>query len=322
MWPPAFYRHDDEGISGSGLGAIQPAAGRLPAQMLRNTVAPGSCGLKPSFQVHSPPDTGEQSSWFDPPFIRAMLGKDVARGLPGRRLRLHLMTWMVHPPSCRPRWRRQPVMAVPADCFPQDRAADVELFDDALRTVCRRFRILPHGAGGSVSGFMAHRRLGGLDGALVSLNADTVMREILQGQQRTVLHQGRFYLAGSTIPSTFSHAGRRSRQISLDIPRDEAIARFGQASMLNDAKGARAGRAERAIGQPCRAAGGFKPSGPARLYRSRRHGVGPADAGSSGCSAGATACTAAADSTGGRNTLVFLQRWTVSHEVSHTDVLH
>ncbi|WP_083554336.1 helix-turn-helix domain-containing protein [Paracoccus sp. SM22M-07] len=35
-----------------------------------------------------------------------------------------------------------------------------------------------------------------------------------------------------------------------------------------------------------------------------------------------TVCSAGADSTGGRNILVFLQRWSVSHEVSHADVLH
>lgn len=169
------------------------------------------------------------------------------------------------------------------DYFPVDYEDDVAVFDDALDNICGQFRVQTCNPAQRVSGAIAHRDIGGMDMAIVSLDAECVIRdrkmirrdpgehmflifqyqghsEITQGAQRSTLAAGEFFLADATVPSMFTYGGQRSRQLSLHIPRTEAIARFGPsctggraiatdpvrtmalqtvlASMLNDASGA------------------------------------------------------------------------------------
>lgn len=136
-------------------------------------------------------------------------------------------------------------------CFPPDRPAEAPAFDAALQAICGGFRVRPS-AKGLVQGAVGRRRLGGLDAAMVSLDADCVIRDramirrdpgehmflicqaeggsrIMQGGRDVALRRGDFYLADATLPSVFSYRGQRSRQISLHLPRAEALARFGRA---------------------------------------------------------------------------------------------
>ncbi|WP_304616739.1 helix-turn-helix domain-containing protein [Paracoccus sp. (in: a-proteobacteria)] len=153
----------------------------------------------------------------------------------------------------------------PSRCFPPDRPSDPCAFDAALQAVCGGFRVRPSGAG-LVRGAIGRRRLGGLDAALVSLDADCVIRDramirrdpgehmflicqaegssrIIQGGHDIVLRRGHFYLADAAQPSVFAYRGERSRQISLHLPRSEALARFGRACTGGRVVRADAGRA-------------------------------------------------------------------------------
>lgn len=135
-------------------------------------------------------------------------------------------------------------------CFPPDRPAEAPAFDAALQAICGGFRVRPS-AKGLVQGAVGRRRLGGLDAAMVSLDADCIIRDramirrdpgehmflicqaeggsqIMQGGQNVALRRGDFYLADAALPSVFSYRGQRSRQISLHLPRAEALARFGR----------------------------------------------------------------------------------------------
>jgi len=130
-----------------------------------------------------------------------------------------------------------------------DRA--VEDYNLALGRVCGAFHVDARvDARDTVSGAVQHRRLSRYDAAIVSLNAHSVVRNramirtdpgehlfllfqyqgfsrILQGDHCTDLATGDLYIADSTVPSQFIYEGQRSRQVSLHLPRREAMARLG-----------------------------------------------------------------------------------------------
>jgi AraC-like DNA-binding protein len=127
----------------------------------------------------------------------------------------------------------------------------VETIEGELRAICGRFAIEPRRrSGGLVDGDVGRRRLGGFDTAVVALDADRVVRDarsvrqepgehlflliqdagrsrIVQGETAADLGPGDMYLVDSVRPSEFVYVGN-SAQISLHLPRDEMLRRFGR----------------------------------------------------------------------------------------------
>lgn len=126
----------------------------------------------------------------------------------------------------------------------------VETLQQELQSICGRFAIEPRRrAGGIVTGSVGSRRLGGVDAAIVSLDADRVVRDarsvrdepgehlfllvqeagvsaVVQGEATTTLEPGDMYLVDSVLPSEFRYRGF-STQLSLHLPRREMLGRFG-----------------------------------------------------------------------------------------------
>ena len=126
----------------------------------------------------------------------------------------------------------------------------VETMQEDLRSVCGRFSIEPRRCGlGVVSGEVGTRRFGGMDTALVALDADRVVRDagsiredpgdhlflliqdagrsrIVQGGKIADMEPGDMYLVDSALPSAFFYP-TRSAQLSLHLPRPEMLRRFG-----------------------------------------------------------------------------------------------
>lgn len=126
----------------------------------------------------------------------------------------------------------------------------VETMQDELRSVCGRFSIEPRQcASGVVSGEVRRRRFGGVDTAVVALDAERVVRDvraireepgdhlflliqdaghsrIVQGGRTAELAPGDMYLVDSVLPSEFVYPGC-STQVSLHLPRQEMLGRFG-----------------------------------------------------------------------------------------------
>lgn len=121
---------------------------------------------------------------------------------------------------------------------------------EELWSVCGHFSIEPHRrASGVVSGEVGMRRLGGLDTAVVALDAERVVRDgrairedpgdhlflliqdagqsrIRQGGRTADLTLGDMYLVDSALPSEFIYAAC-STLVSLHLPRQEMLGRFG-----------------------------------------------------------------------------------------------
>ncbi|HRO10893.1 helix-turn-helix domain-containing protein [Amaricoccus sp.] len=126
----------------------------------------------------------------------------------------------------------------------------VEVLQDELRSVCGLFSIEPRPqARGIVAGNVGRRRFGGVDTAIVSLDAERVVRDarsvraepgehlfllvqevgfsrVVQGGAAAELTPGDMYLVDSVLPSEFLYPGS-STQVSLHFPRREMLGRFG-----------------------------------------------------------------------------------------------
>ncbi|MER2507619.1 MAG: helix-turn-helix domain-containing protein [Amaricoccus sp.] len=127
----------------------------------------------------------------------------------------------------------------------------VEALQDELRSVCGMFSIEPREeARGIVAGSVNRHRFGGIDTAVVSLDAERVVRDggmvraapgehlfllvqvaggsrVEQGNISADLTVGDMYLVDSVLPSGFRYPGT-STQVSLHLPRSEMLGRFGR----------------------------------------------------------------------------------------------
>lgn len=130
----------------------------------------------------------------------------------------------------------------------------VEDLNADLARICGTFRIDPRPPQrGRISGALSRRHLARFDTAVVSLEAQGVTRDpqmirrdpgdclfllvqdegtsrIVQADRVTDLRPGDLYLADSTLPSEFLYTSQRSRQISVHLPREEALRRLGRLS--------------------------------------------------------------------------------------------
>ncbi|WP_134679175.1 helix-turn-helix domain-containing protein [Paracoccus ravus] len=134
------------------------------------------------------------------------------------------------------------------DC---DRVSSLEEYSRRIEEVCGSFRIhAREGKVGRIRGFVEARRLARFEAAVISLDALRVERDqamirrdpgehlflllqhagtsrIVQRDCQTVLRAGDVYIADSSIPSEFLYETAQSRQISLHLPRGEAVRRLG-----------------------------------------------------------------------------------------------
>ncbi|WP_337181983.1 helix-turn-helix domain-containing protein [Shinella sp.] len=135
---------------------------------------------------------------------------------------------------------------------PGHKPVPVEILEAEIRRVCGSFALEPMGRTGVVNGDVTTRRVGSFDTAIVALDASEVARNtrairqdpgeyffllvqdagqcrIEQGDQVAELSPGDMFLVDSVRPSTFLYRGERSNQLSLHIPREEIVHRFGTA---------------------------------------------------------------------------------------------
>lgn len=133
---------------------------------------------------------------------------------------------------------------------PGHKPVPVEILEAEIRRVCGSFDLEPMGRTGVVNGDVTTRRVGPFDTAIVALDASEVARNtrsirqdpgeyffllvqdaghcrVEQGEQVAELSPGDMFLVDSVRPSTFLYRGERSNQVSLHIPRDEMLHRFG-----------------------------------------------------------------------------------------------
>ena len=135
---------------------------------------------------------------------------------------------------------------------PGHKSVPVEILEAEIRRVCGSFDLEPMWRTGIVNGDVTTRRIGPFDTAIVALDASEVARSprsirqdpgeyffllmqdagqcrVEQGDQVTELLPGDMFLVDSVKPSTFLYRGERSNQVSLHIPREEMLHRFGSA---------------------------------------------------------------------------------------------
>ncbi|HEV7306994.1 helix-turn-helix domain-containing protein [Ensifer sp.] len=133
---------------------------------------------------------------------------------------------------------------------PGHKPVPVEILEAEIRRVCGSFNLEPMRRTGVVNGDVSTRRIGSFDTAIVALDASEVARSprairqdpgeyffllvqdagqcrVEQGDQVAELSPGDMFLVDSVKPSTFVYRGERSNQVSLHIPRDEVMHRFG-----------------------------------------------------------------------------------------------
>lgn len=128
-----------------------------------------------------------------------------------------------------------------------------EALSSHLQSVCGQFEVRPaRGRKGRVLGGVERLRAAQFETAVVSLDADVICRDarmirqdpgenlfllvqdegasrIVQNGIASDLRPGDIYLADSTLPSEFRYSG--SRQVSLHLPRDEAVRRLGRSCL-------------------------------------------------------------------------------------------
>ncbi|AUX77368.1 MULTISPECIES: helix-turn-helix domain-containing protein [Sinorhizobium] len=137
---------------------------------------------------------------------------------------------------------------------PVYRPLPVEILQGEIRNVCGAFDLEPMRGTGLVAGDVSLRRMEYFDAAVVALDARYVQRgvrsirqdpgehlfllvqdeghcSVTQGDQSLELAPGDMFLVDSVEPSSFVYEGRRSNQISVHMPRDEMLHRFGQSCM-------------------------------------------------------------------------------------------
>lgn len=128
----------------------------------------------------------------------------------------------------------------------------VDAFRQDLQTICGAFHVETDLAvQGDLQAHLTAETIGGLDIARVGLNADRVYRDlkdiksdpgehfflILQQQGRSLLSQGELsmwadpgdmFVVDATQPSTFVYDRKYSMQLSVHLPREEMLHRFGK----------------------------------------------------------------------------------------------
>ncbi|KTQ84176.1 hypothetical protein NS226_21915 [Aureimonas ureilytica] len=128
----------------------------------------------------------------------------------------------------------------------------VDTLQAEIRRVCGLFTIEPRpGDGGALTGGVATGRIDRFESAVVAVDGERIARDkrlvaedpgqhlflVLQRSGRcrmeqqgvsTPMRPGDLYLADSAFPSVFHYDGAPSRQISLHLPREEMIHRFGR----------------------------------------------------------------------------------------------
>jgi AraC-like DNA-binding protein len=136
-------------------------------------------------------------------------------------------------------------------CRADPRPRAVESFARDIETVCGRFAVEPVAAArGQVDGDVSTMRVSRFETAIVSLDAKRVFRDrrmirsdpgehlflLVQDKGRCRIHQndetvlltpGDMYLVDSSRSSEFFYDGMHSRQISIHLPREEMLHRFG-----------------------------------------------------------------------------------------------
>lgn len=135
---------------------------------------------------------------------------------------------------------------------PVHRQMAVETLQAEIRKTCGAFDLEPMARVGMVAGDVATRRVGFFDTAVVALDARHVQRgarsirqdpgehlflliqdeghcRVEQGERSTNLTVGDMFLVDSVRPSSFIYDGARSNQISIHMPREEMLHRFGGA---------------------------------------------------------------------------------------------
>ncbi|WP_026620793.1 AraC family transcriptional regulator, positive regulator of tynA and feaB (plasmid) [Ensifer sp. WSM1721] len=136
--------------------------------------------------------------------------------------------------------------------IPVYRTSPVEILESEIRKVCGAFDLEPMRGSGLVAGDVALRRMEYFDAAVVALDARHVQRSarsirqdpgehlyllvqdeghcrVEQGGRSVVLAPADMFLVDSIEPSAFVYGGRRSNQVSVHMPRDEMLHRFGDA---------------------------------------------------------------------------------------------
>lgn len=135
---------------------------------------------------------------------------------------------------------------------PGHKTVPVEILEAEIRRVCGSFNLEPMQRTGVVNGDVTTRRIGPFDTAIVALDESEVARSprairqdpgeyffllvqdagqcrVEQGDHVAELSPGDMFLVDSVKPSTFLYRGERSNQLSLHIPREEVLHRFGTA---------------------------------------------------------------------------------------------
>lgn len=128
----------------------------------------------------------------------------------------------------------------------------IETLRNDISQICGAFEIEPGTRGGLSHGLARKQTMGGFDTALVSLDAKVAERTrtcirrdpgeyffmLVQDFGQCVVHQngaatlltpGDMFIVDATQPSKFVYDGQLAHQISMHLPRDEMLGRFGAA---------------------------------------------------------------------------------------------
>lgn len=129
----------------------------------------------------------------------------------------------------------------------------VEILEAEIRRVCGAFTLEPTLPSGVVAGDVATRRMGLFDTAIVGLDASNHVERgaksirqdpgehfflliqdaghcrVEQNGRVADLDPGDMFLVDSVRPSRFFYGGTRSSQVSIHLPREEMMHRFGEA---------------------------------------------------------------------------------------------
>ncbi len=129
-------------------------------------------------------------------------------------------------------------------------AIPIEVLREDISQICGAFQIEPARRGGPSRGLARQRMMGGLETALISLDVEKVTRTqacirrdpgehffllvqdvghcvVHQNATSTLLRPGDMFIVDATQPSQFVYDGQLAHQISVHLPRDEMIGRFG-----------------------------------------------------------------------------------------------
>jgi AraC-like DNA-binding protein len=141
----------------------------------------------------------------------------------------------------------QPLLA------PVHKPVPVEVLEAEIRRVCGAFNLEPTSSSGIVAGDVATRRMGLFETAIVGLDAskhvergakairqdpgehfflliqDAGHCRVEQNGHAADLDPGDMVLVDAVRPSRFFYGGSRSSQVSIHLPRDEMVHRFGEA---------------------------------------------------------------------------------------------